>query len=62
MKHIFQTYYTRQSDALHEFLLCRNDLEKLHNAKINVIKMYKPFIFGDYRVEYEIVKDNDKNA
>ena len=61
MKHFFQTYYTRQSDALNEFLLCRNDLEKLHNAKINVIKMYKPFL-GDYRVEYEIVKDNDKNA
>ena len=62
MKHIFQTYYTRQSDALNEFLLCRNNLEKLHNAKINVIKMYKPFIFGDYRVEYKIVKDNEKNA
>ena len=61
-KHIFQTYYTRQSDALKEFLFCRGDLERLHGAKISVIKMYRPFIFGDYRVEYEIVKEDKENA
>ena len=46
----------------YEFLLCKNDLEKLHNAKINVIKMYRPFFMGDYKVEYEIIKEDKENA
>ena len=60
MKHIFQTYYTRQSDALNEFLLCKDKLEKLHNAKIDVVKMYRPFFIGDYKVEYKIKENEQK--
>ena len=50
--HIYETHNNVQAHAVQEFNQIRPELEKMHNAKIKVIKMYR--ILMDYKVKYEL--------
>ena len=50
--YIYETHCCIQEYAVSEFNHIRPELEKMHNAKIKVVKMYK--IFLDYKVKYQL--------
>ena len=58
MKHIYETAKNVQSQAVQEFNNIRHELEKMHNAKIKVIKMFR--ILMDYKVLYELEENNNE--
>lgn len=59
--HIYETCSCAQGHAIQEFNTIRRYLEEMHNAKIQVIKMYKPLgIACDYRVKYKLIKESEQ--
>ena len=60
MKHIYETSCNVQARAVQEFNHIRPELEKMHNAKIKVIKMYRLML--DYKVLYELKEQTNENG
>lgn len=54
--HFFNCFWSDQELAVQEFNDARVGLEAMHQCKIKVIRMYKPFLDG-FKVEYELVGD-----
>lgn len=57
MTHYFDCFYQDQQMAVEEFNEAREKLEEMHQSKIKVLGMYKPFI-GGWRVAY-ILENED---
>ena len=58
MTHTFNCFFQDQQIAVEEFNEAREQLEQMHQSKIKVLRMYKPFI-GGWRVEY-VLENEDK--
>ena len=57
-KYKFDTGFHTQTYAIETFNLYRGELEKLHQSKIRVLRMYRNAVF-DFIVEY--VLDEEQN-
>ena len=52
--HKYYTDWTTQENALAEFNRERTAIEEMHQASIQVIRMYKPILNSCFVVEYAI--------
>ena len=59
MKHIFECYESVQKYAILEFNQNRRELEGMYQSKIKVNKMF--WCFG-WKVEFELISEDTKNA